>query len=254
MPKVVITGNVPVSHDTLLRNMAHTKSLGLPKVALGQPLRHGRLAVVGGGPSVLNHLEEIRECAEVWAINGACGFLRAHGIDSHLFSIDPHPIVAKWAVGATKAILCNRTDPEVFEVLKGKDVRVYGLHNDDPDDVLYTGSSTATAAFHMAVESGWMDVCFFGCESSFERETHAYQDEKREHLMLVECGGQEYLTAPDFYVQAQELSKVMRIFRDNFTEQSGGLLRAMIENEDHDVVKVSRAMMAGLTPIYAESV
>ena len=249
MPRIVIRGTVPVPHETLLRNMAHTKSLGLPKVALGQPLRHGRLAVVGGGPSVLSYLDQIRECAEVWAINGACAMLREHGIDSFLFAIDPHPIVTKWAVGASKAILCNRCDPEVFEVLKGKDVRVYGLHNDAPEDLIYTGSSAATCAFHLGVESGFKEVDFFGCESSFEESSHAYMDEKREHLLWIECNGVEYKTAPDFYIQAQEMSAIIRTFPAHFRHFGGGLLQALIDHPEHDVTHVSRAMMEGLKPI-----
>lgn len=201
---------------------------------------------------MLSYLDQIRECSEVWAINGACGLLRGHGIDSYLFAIDPAPIVAKWAVGASKAILCNRSDPEVFEVLKGADIRVYGLHNDDPEDVIYTGSSTATAAFHLGVESGFKEIDFFGCESSFEDKTHAYQDEKREHLLWIECGGKEYKTAPDFYVQAQEMSNVIRTFPAHFRHFGGGLLQALIDSPEHDVTHASRALMATLTPVEAE--
>lgn len=247
MARISFVGTVPVEHEQIVRNMDYCKSLNLPQAEMGCNKRDGRLAVVGGGPSVLQHLDAIRECSEVWAINGACGLLRGHGIDSWLFAVDPHPIVAKWAVGASKALLCNRVDPSVFDVLKGAEVKVYEIRADNPDGV-YTGGSTATVAFHLGVEAGFTHIDFFGCESSFEDKTHAYQDEKREHLLWVECGGKEYKTAPDFYIQAEEMSNVIRVFPSHFRHFGGGLLQAMIDNKEHDITHASRALMESLTP------
>lgn len=239
-----------VEWDGILRNKEECKRRGFPK-AVAEGKRGGRLAVVGGGPSVLSHLDKIRECEEVWAINGACQMLKAHGIESTLFSMDPDPIVTKWARGATKALLCDRVCPEAFDALEGADIRVFELVNDSPDGV-YAGSSTASGAFSLGVNLGFSHIDFFGCESSFEDQTHAYQDEKREHLLWVECGGKTYKTAPDFYLQAQEMSMILRHFPKHYRAFGGGLLQALTDSPDHDVTHVSRALMATLTPVEAE--
>lgn len=244
-----VTGSPPVEHSQILRNMAIASKL--PRVELRQSKKDGRLAVVGGGPSVPLYLDSIKEAKEVWAINGACAFLAKHGIESTFFAVDPHEIVAKWAVGAKRAIVCNRVDPKAFEVLKDAEVRVYELDNDSPGWIK-CGTSTATVAFHLGVECGYSEIDFYGCESSYDNATHAYQDEKREDEMVVECGGRRFRTAPDYYVQAQEMAKIIRHFPKHFRHHGGGLLGAMIEHEKFDVVWVSPSMAKGMTPIYEE--
>jgi hypothetical protein len=256
VPKIVFSGGPPVTHEDILRNIAHAKTLGLPYVQKVPP--HDRvLAVVGGGPSINEHVDEIRSFTDVWAINGASQWLRERGIENTFIAVDPHHIVAKWAPGAKKAILCTRIDPSVFEILEDADVRLFSLMQDTEDGGIQCFSSTASLAFDLGTDLGYRKAVFFGCEGSFpgnvsgdnrEDFTHAYPEpsEKREERMVVECGGVEYLTAPDFYVQSDEISKMVRMFPQHFSERSGGLLRAMIENDDHDIVKVSRAMMSGL--------
>ena len=120
---MTFTGEPPVAHEEILRNIAHARGLGLPEPV--EVASHDRsLAVVGGGPSIKDFLDEIRAHDEIWAINGACSYLRSQGIESVFFALDPHPIVTKWAEGAKQALLVERCDPSTFEVLKDADVKV----------------------------------------------------------------------------------------------------------------------------------
>ena len=250
MPKIAFSGDVPVAHEEIERNIALARASGLPFIPRDAPAIAAPLAVVGGGPSVVDHIEEIRSFGEhIWAINGVCGWLRdQHDIDSVLLGIDPHVIMAMWAPGAKRAILGVRTTPAVFEILKDADVRLFELVNDIPDGIR-AGCSTATATFHIAIEMGYRKVVYFGCEGSYQEKTHAYPEpsEVREYRFVVECGGKEYLTAPDFYVQSIDMAQTIKNCGQFFEERSGGLLRALIENDDHDITKVSRAMLATLT-------
>lgn len=235
-----------VEWEQILRNKQECKRRGFPMIEEKEGLS-GRIAVVGGGPSVLSHIDRIRDYAEVWAINGACRLLREHGIDSTLFAMDPDPIVVKWCAGATKALLCDRVCPEAFDALAGASIRVFELVNDRPDGVI-AGSSTASAAFCIAARLGYKEIDFFGCESSFDEATHAYQDEKREHLLWVDVDGKRYKTAPDFYMQAVEMSGIIKHFPKHYRAFGGGLLQALVENPEHDVPLVSRALHATLQP------
>jgi len=242
--KICFIGVPPVEWDQILRNKEACKKLNLPRVVECDK-RDGRLAVVGGGPSVLSHLDKIRECSEVWGINGACAMLREHGIESTLFAMDPDPIVTKWCPGAKKALFCDRVCPEAFELLKDAEVRWFEIRNDSPDGVI-VGSSTASAAFHLGVTLGFTKIDFFGCDSSFEGQSHAYQDEGRQDLLWVDCNGATYKTAPDFYLQAQEMSMILRHFPKSFRNFGGGLLQAMVDSEEHDITHVSQSLMSQL--------
>lgn len=246
--KINFTGEPPVSHEDMLKHRQLAIARGLPFVK-DAPIHDRPLAVVGGGPSIQKSVAELlRFDGEIWAINGACRWLRDQGIESTFFSVDPHPIVASWVPGAKKALLVSRSDPSVFDALEGADVQIFDSINDDPKGIV-GGSSTATVAFVLGWNLGFRKIVFYGCDGSYANgASHAYMDEKREDLLLVECGGKEYLTAPDFYVQSQELSAIIKKAPKHFSEKSGGLLRALVENDSHDVTKASRALCKHMTP------
>jgi hypothetical protein len=249
MAKITFSAFLPVDDDVVRANDRHARALGL--MFTGKIAAHNkRLAVVGGGPSLRTTLPELKAWeGDIWAINGAYGFLRTQGIEATLLSLDPHPIVAKWAPGATKALLSTRCDPSVFAILKDADVRLIEL-NDDGRAGICAGSSTATAAFDLGTDLGYRSITFFGCEGSYPQgATHAYQDEARDMQFLVACNGGEYLTAADFYVQSVEMAQVIRLYPQHFHERSGGLLAALIAEPEHDIIKVSRALAAVLAPV-----
>lgn len=246
MAKIHFVGVPTVSHDQILRNREECRKRGYARISDSKK-RDGRLAVVGGGPSVLSYLDEIRACNEVWGINGACQMLAKHGIESTMFAVDPDPIVVKWCPGVKRAILNDRICPEAFDALSGADIQVFELANDTPDGVT-SGSSTASAAFTLGIKMGWAYIDFFGVDSSYEGATHAYQDEARKEELWVECGGRSYRTAPDFYLQAVEMSYIIRHFPNHYRAFGDGLLQAMIADPEHDITHVSGDLMAQLKP------
>jgi hypothetical protein len=249
MAKIAFQGNIPVSNDDLLRHVAHSKSLGYPEVSECET-HDRRLAVVGGGPSIVDHLDEIRGFSDIWAINGACGFLREHGIDSTLLSLDPCDFLAPRVAGAQKALLASRCHPDVFEALKGADITLFDATT-DAEKGMWASVSTVTVAFHLATVLGYRKTVFYGCEGSYSDKTHAYMNEAelQDYRFVVRCGGKDYLTAPDLYMLTTQMAIFLRMaINDSFTERSGGLLRALVENEDHDIVKVSRTLMNELKP------
>jgi hypothetical protein len=252
MPQITFIGELAIDHAKLLSNVAHARSLGLPYFREAET--HGRrLAVVGGGPSIVDHLDEIREHSDIWAINGACGFLREHGIHSKAFSLDPFPLVAPRVAGATEALLCTRCDPSVFETLKGADIHLFDVMHEDPGGI-WASCSTVLATFHLATLQGYRQTVFYGCEGSYSERTHAYMDEAdlQDYRFVVDCGGKRFLTAPDLYMQTCQMAQLMRrVINDSFTERCGGMLRAMVACEEHDIVAVSPALAAGLEPITA---
>lgn len=253
MPKISFEGVVAVAHEDLVKHIALTKLRGLPHIEEIEP--HGRtLAIVGGGPSIANQIDELRDYSDIWAINGACGWLRDQGIDSTLLTLDPCDFLAPRVAGAKKALLASRCHPAVFEALSDCDITLFDVMQDTVDGVggIWASVSTACLVFHLATVLGFRKTVFYGCESSYTDSTHAYmdEDELQQFKFVVACGGAEYLTAPDLYCQAMQMAPFFkRAVNDSFSERSGGLLRALVANDDHDIVKVSKALLAGLKPI-----
>jgi hypothetical protein len=226
---LTIFGQLPVTMETAQANCDHCAARNLPGIQV-----HSRrgipLAVVGGGPSAIDHVEELRIWpGDIWAVNGAWAWLHKRGIESTLFAIDAHPIVCKWTTaedGAKpkRAILAMTCDPQVFDLLSETEITAVSHGRDQ----LRGGSSTAALAPHLAAIIGHSSVTFFGCESSYAMgRTHAYQHETRDEQIIVSSDGCDYLTAPDFLLQANELAAFINEFPEYLSEKSGGLLTAM---------------------------
>jgi len=184
-----------------------------------EPKGEGHLAVVGGGPSIRHHIDTLRKWpGEIWAINGAYWWCKENGITATYFTVDPEAYLGEIIAGAHRAVLASHCDPSAFTVpdiscAKGD----------------YPGPTSATAASLIAIKAGFTEVTWFGCESCYEDTTHAYENQPVPELLRIACNGGEYLVKPDLVLQAQVLSKVIRTAPHVFHEESGGLLRAMIE-------------------------
>jgi hypothetical protein len=245
--EIHFSGVPTVTHEVIQANVDYAHTLGLPTFA-DVKATSKRLAIVGGGPSILDHVAELSAFdGDVWAINGAWRWCKDNGINARFFTVDPDPIVNRWIDGVDKALLCSRVDGKVFDRLREADVVVFDVSSEGG---VAAGSSTAMCAPVLAAAMGYDQVVFYGCESSYPKDkSHAYAHEVRADEMSVVCNGQEFRTAPDYYIQVQELSGVIREFPRHFSERSGGLLRAMIADPKHDIIAVSRSLMAALEPL-----
>jgi hypothetical protein len=251
--KIEFTGSPPVSDEVMTQQKEQAKTLGLPEINTSPTFikpKGRRLAVIGGGPSIEDNLDKIRDWdGDRWSIGGAYDWCRARGIETTFLACDPHPIVAQWAHAATKAIVTSRCHPKVFEVLKANnaDVQTFDLEGDGR---IVCGSSTATAVPHIAALSGYDNITFFGCEGSYElHKTHAYMREVREAELLVGVGDQEFYTAPDFLMQSMEMRHILKIAPHVFFEESGGLLRALVKSDgEYRLLWISEGMHERLKP------
>lgn len=243
----------------LLENVAHSKSLGLPYVGLPLCRIPWPLAVVGGGTSVRKHLETLKNWpGDIWAINGAWRWCRDNDIDAAFFSVDPAPGVADLARGAKRAFLGSPCHPDTFAALA--DTCMIIRTPPDPAGI-YAGPTTATYGPEIGARCGFQHITFFGCESSYEHDpgatrgangvtlqTHTYMRESVTSLILVKVEGEDFLTEPEYLLQALWLSNVLRAFPQLYAEESGGLLRALIQAKewDYDIIGVSQEIAEDL--------
>lgn len=248
-------------------------------IGAGWPLLEERephatpLAVVGGGPSAGQHLEELKEWrGDIWAINQSAAWLThcAPKANVYLFTVDPDEAIAEpiFTAGVQRAILSSACHPSLYRALRGKYVRMFHcrLLEDLPMMCLGGGRCSASRAVLQAAWQGYMSVTFFGCEGSLGGEvlkdgtfvpvTHAYRQEHRANQFVVRAGGREYVTTPDLYMNTQDLVRDFTEYRNpdaaspyGLKEKSGGLLRAMLEYPDEwAVVALSTTMRDRLDP------
>lgn len=233
-------GCVPDSE--IQRNRQYSQTLGLP---YPKPTGRTKLAVVGGAPSAKNHIQRIKEFEDVWIIASAFPWAYANGIHGTYFNIDPSADCVDEVVNVQRAILSSNVHPGVFDALNKRDVSVFDLVT--TAERMNHGATTATAVPELAILLDYTEIVFFGCESSFAEQTHLYRNDLETNpvSMDVVCNGQSFQTRPDYLMQAEFLSAMIRQF-PQFKEESGGLLRAMVADPDYDITHVSKALFANL--------
>lgn len=215
------------------------------------------LAVVGGGPSAVEHLDELREWpGDIWAVNQSAPWLKKHAPKANvwMFTIDPDEALAEpqFTEGVDKAILSSACHPSVFEALKGREIRMFHCRrlDDMPELICLGGGRCAVARTPLqAAWQGYLSVTYFGCEGSLGDTTHAYRHEHRPNQFIVRAGGVDYVTTPDLCMNTEDLSEDLRTYPKALKEKSGGLLRAMVQHpDDWVVVALSGQMKDRLDP------
>ena len=228
------------SQEAIAQNIAHAHALGLP---YPQGTGETRLAVVGGGPSAAQNIDEIRSFAgDIWIAGSAYPWAIANGIEGVYFNIDPSEDCAIDCVGAPEAIISANVHPATIKALNGAKIAVFDLV--ETPERLNHGVTTVTAVPELAILLGYTEVTFYGCESSFDDRSHAYRNEMEtnDRWMYVKSDGQTFKTRPDYFAQAEFLATMIRKFPEHFKERSGGFLRAMVNTMDYDVTHATRAM------------
>lgn len=200
-----------------------------------------KLAIVGGGPSVADHLEELRNWdGDIWSVNRTSNWLKPRGVESILYAVDAEKDPFYWpdpanVNGAILAVMCA---PNI--VARYRPIRLFDVHLGGPES--YIGGSTAvTSAFILTVSMGYRDIHYFGCEGSFAATDHIDRNDNPEKQLIIRAGGVDYRTDPQMYLQCQEMEWKFRRFPHIIKNRSGGLLAAMVEHPGWEVVAVNDA-------------
>lgn len=221
-------------------NAVIIKGLGLP-----EHRGSGPLAIVGGGPSLADHVRELREWeGAIWAVNGAINFCIEHGISAWFYTADAAPI-RNWQYDFSRvkrAVLAPDVSPELIDYLFQHNAHV------TLTAPIESGPTSANASDFLSLRAGYHPMTYFGCEGSFANgRTHAHETAPIEDWMDVEVGGQMFRTKAEFVSQSIMLSNIIRTFPEHYSEKSGGLLRAMIEHgHEYDVYQVANSLFAKL--------
>ncbi len=231
----------PVSKQVLAGHKLYSHGLGLPEIGT-RPVAE-RLAVLGGAPSLADHVEELRDWdGEIWAINEAIYWCRDHGIEATFYAIDPKEDHTSLADAIDRAVLADIVRPELFEALiaKGADVELFRI------DELAHGSAAASTAPAVALRRGHTHVTLFGCTQSFTGMTHLYKDAVYHNYVWVEVDGVEYATTSQNIIQAEFIAELAIAFPQFLTVAGEGFLPALIQHGDYDVAHVCREIHEAL--------
>lgn len=208
-------------------HMRYAHSLHLPELQRRQLPRMGKAVIVGGAPSMANHLDQIKALAAdkdnmVFAVNWSHTWLIANGVIPDacvFFEIDAEPdSTLKAAHPEVTYYICSHCHPKTFDELKGfKRVLWHSPPNSPAEkvvgDELFDGSNlvgggigTFTRTLTITLHMGYRNIELFGVDSSFP-----------DGASSTHVDGYETTADPDvdgFYVYAKHsITQQVRRFR-----------------------------------------
>jgi len=250
--------------DELRVNMASANARGYPVVEKLES-NWRPLAIVGGGPSVDEDIDELRAWkskhpyAEIWAVNGALGWLLARGITPDaMVMMDPHWSMAQFVECDLPEItyyMCSFCDPSVFDKLRGKNVVIWHAGDEIAkpprgQGAVGGGPTILSRAPMLAYCLGYRDVTLFGADSSYRgMEEHSYNVDyapgiQMDERMLFQLDDMIYETCLVFVHQAAYFQAIHHWYTTRgarFKIAGYGLGPAMLKAKMHSVEELTAA-------------
>lgn len=237
-----------VSETARAAHVASAMSRGLP-ICQVQPERSGRLAIVGSGPSVHDHLSELPGYDEVWAINGALNFLSGQGINPTGFvALDALPFIADHVRAAPVGpvyYIASCCHPSVFDALAAREVRLWHSSSDitvaTGGPKVNGGTTCITRAPFLAHVLGWRDITIFGADSSHRNgEAYCYPHgtflgDTKDEVLRVRVGDDVFLSELGLMQQASQLCAMVGMFGGQLKLRGSGLVNALLVSPERSV-------------------
>lgn len=211
----------PVSDETLVRNVQHALSLGLPEFREFEYPWAETLQVVGSGPSAL--LATLGRPS--LAVNGALRLFNARGVQpTYWAGCDPQEHLADFLADApadTTYLLASKCDPRVFEVLQGQKRNIVLWHvADDATWPLLADlhpvqawTSVTISAFELMARLGWRKFDVWGWDGCvLDGRENAVPQANGYELVTVETPHGQFTTSHNWIVEAQSAAQALAGF------------------------------------------
>jgi Protein of unknown function DUF115 len=248
-----VTMAVPV--DQVAANIAAANARGLKQVhELPEWREHMPIAIVGGGPSLAETVDDLRRYKNIMVCGSAHDWL----VEQYVYAdwcvvCDPDPIMAKYLTWRqwrkhTKYLVASQCAPETFDELKNRDVILWHCRGPEVESsdiwgegqrVLVGGGCTVlTRAIFLAVTFGFRNLHLFGCDTCVTDRHHAYDfatdRESIGELTPIRLGdpnsGPQFMMADYMIGQLFDFKKTLEVLgnRARFEVHGGGALAELM--------------------------
>lgn len=215
------------ARETVAENVRLACARDLPRFNTAEFALERAVAIVGGGPSLVDTLDELRLRVQngclVFAVNGAVHYLASEGIktdvqviiDSRVENVrfvDP-PMAERYYVASQCA-------PGIFDALASHQVTLMHMNTagiaetlpagESADELVSSGSTVGLAALVVAYRLGHRTMHLFGFDSSYEEVHHAYPQPANDADSVIEAtaGGRTFKAAPWMVAQVNEFVSI----------------------------------------------
>lgn len=240
--------------ETLLSNVRSSMARDLPWFDTA-PAHDGHAVLVGGGPSLAEHIEDIRWRQSlgqhVWALNGTASFLCGHGIipDAHVIA-DARPENERFIprlsskASLTEYLFASQCAPALFDRLSTKSPTLWHVNSDGmaelladerarPVHLIGGGSSVGLNAMVLAFARGYRKLHLYGYDSSYRDGAHhpyAQPGNDADRVIDAHYGDRKFKTAAWMAQQVNEFQTLaVELVNDGclITAAGDGLLQTV---------------------------
>lgn len=253
-----------ISFELMHDNVQHAVSLGLPKITDNVAWREqNQIAIVGGGPSLANNLEQLRKHKYIMVCGSAHDYLMSQGIIPNWCVVcDPDELMNDYLQHkslATDYLVASQCHAKVFEHLKHNKVFVWHAGGSDaendlikfPDGDVYLGGgcTVGTRAMVIALGFGFYNQTLYGFDTCLadDYKHHAYdfvnpEKETVGNIYEIKIGSPDsptFKVAGYMLAQARDFQILCGIHKDklNVKVVGGGFLAAIIECAEKEYLK-----------------
>lgn len=258
-----VTVVTAASTEVFVENIAKSESRALPIIHNLPEWREGMpLALVGGGPSLADHIDELKRYEHVMLCGSVHDYAVGQGVEPRwAVCCDPDPIAAAYFQNPQKGcryLIASACDDAVFKALEGYDVVLWhsGGFESSPEvwgesrKVLVGGGCTVgTRGFVLAICFGFSNLHLFGFDGCVRATGphHAYdfadgdtsQIGDLNEVRMGATDGPAYLVAGYMMGQLFDFQRLLGIFGDRVTVAVHG------EGPMNDLVKFMKAKKDG---------
>lgn len=226
-------------------NIVSATKRDLPWFHFNWRSRDGQAVIVGGGPSLKSHLDELQWRKEqghtIFATNGTHDYLIANGIvPTYAVLLDAREETARFVAHphtGVKYLIASQCHPTAFENLRGFDVTVF--HNatpgaekvltgfEKPTHLLGGGTTVAMKTMIIAELMGYKVIHLYGVDSCYQDgEHHAYPQALNDGERVVDVLYEDRLfrCAGWMAQQGQDFIEFCEVFLGTVTVAGDGLL------------------------------
>lgn len=236
--------------ESLKANILKNNSRGHSEVQDLNEWRKGMpIAIVGGGPSLADTLDELRKYKYIMACGSVYDYLVENNIiPTWCVVCDADPVVNKYLTKKdidTKFLVASQCSEETFEFLHDKFVYIWhasGTNMEENtfggDKILIGGGCTVgTRAMALALGFGYTNLQLFGFDTCVENNKHhAYDFQTEEETVgdiipvKVEETGKEYLVARYMLAQIFDFKQMCETYSFEINVHGRGILKDLVED------------------------
>ena len=249
LEEVKIEGTINTNIDVVKANVFANTKLGFQQVE-PHVTNDVEVMLVGGGPSLVNYIEKIRELREqgvkLICMNNAYQYCIDQGIKpSAMVMVDARDFNARFIttiIPDCKYFIASQCSPEIFTKLPKEQTYIWHTSAEEIRDILMDqyeksypipgGSTVLLRAIPLFRMLGFKRFHVFGCDSCLENGFHhAYSQPENDEqpIISVRVGDKEFFCNAWMISQAKEFIDLVTCMGDVMElEIYGGLLRQIL--------------------------